>query len=80
MVIYLGASDNYTAHDRPALVELRYSNQESDFVNLQDTSQKQQITLHHGAGVSSVQIKVLDVFAAQNSSDVAVTEIELFGL
>jgi hypothetical protein len=80
IVIYIGASDNYTAHDRPALLEFSYSNQENDFINLQDTSGKQQITLHHGVGVSSVQIKVLDVFPAQNSADVAVTEIELFGL
>lgn len=80
LVVYSGASDNYTAHDRPALLELRYSNSESDFVNLEDTANKQQITLHHGIGVTSVQIKVLDVYAAQNSADVAVTELELFGL
>lgn len=80
MIVYNGASDDYTAHDRPALLELSYSNQENDFVNLPDTSNKQQITLHHGIGVTSVRIKVLDVFPAQNSTDVAITEIELFGL
>jgi hypothetical protein len=80
MIIYIGASDKYTAHDRPSVVELQYSNEKTDFVRPKDTSDKQQFSLPNGVGVTSVQIKILDVFPAQGSSDVGVTEVELFGL
>lgn len=80
MIITIGAAGNYTSQDRPAIVELSYSNRENEFVTLQDTAKPQQFTLLHGVGVNSVQIRVLQVFPAQGSTDVAVTEIELFGV
>ena len=80
VIIYIGASDQYTAHDRPSVVELQYSNEKTDFIRPLDTSNQQQFSLPNAIGVTSVQIKILDVFPAQGSTDVAVTEIELFGL
>ena len=80
MIITIGAAGNYTSQDRPSIVELSYSNHENEFVTLQDTAKPQQFTLTHGTGVTSVQLKVLQVFPAQGSSDVAITEIELFGV
>jgi hypothetical protein len=80
MIILVGASDNFTAHDRPSVLHMVYSNQESDDVTLKDTSGQQQFDLRNANGVSNVQIQISDVFAAQAASDVAITEIELFGI
>ncbi|HVV18867.1 MAG TPA: hypothetical protein VHF06_05480, partial [Pseudonocardiaceae bacterium] len=80
MIIMLGASDNFTAHDRPAALHLLFSNSESDDILPQDTPTAQQFTLSGGVGITSVQIQVDDVHEAQGASDVAITEIELFGI
>lgn len=80
MIILIGASDSFTAHDRPSVLHMVYSNQESDDITLKDTSNQQQFNLRNANGVSNVQIQISDVFAAQGASDVAITEIELFGI
>jgi hypothetical protein len=80
MIITIGASGGFTSQDRPAIIELSYSNQENEFITLQDSSKPQEFSLVHGTGVNGVRIRVLQVFPAQGSSDVAITEIELFGV
>jgi hypothetical protein len=79
-IITSGASDDFLKYDRPEILHFVYSNQESDTFNISDTSKQQKIVLGHGVGVKSVQIQVIGVYEAQNSNDVAITEIELFGL
>lgn len=80
MIIISGASDSFTAHDRPSVLRMEYSNQASDDITLSDTSKQQQFNLTHANAISNVQIQIADVFGAQGASDVAVTEIELFGI
>ncbi len=80
MIITIGAAGSYTSQDRPSIVELTYSNRKSDFITLQDEPKPQEFALNNAIGVNSVQLRILEVFPAQGSSDVALTEIELFGV
>lgn len=80
MIIMIGASDGFVAHDRPSVLHMVFSNQESDDILLHDTSDQQQFAIRSATGVTSVQIQISDVFQAPKASDVAITEIELFGI
>lgn len=80
MIIMIGASDGFIAHDRPSVLHLVFSNQESDNILLHDTSDQQQFAIRSATGITSVQIQINDVFQAPKASDVAITEIELFGI
>jgi hypothetical protein len=80
MIVHSGASDAYTAHGRPQLLLLVFSNQESDTISLQDSAKQQTVNITHAALVSSVQIQVAETYAGGNPSDVAVAEVELFAL
>jgi hypothetical protein len=80
MIVRVGASDGYTAHGRPSLLLLVFSNQESDTVGLQDSNKPQTVNVTHALQVSSVQIQVAETFAGGTPPDVALTELELFAL
>ena len=80
MIVHAGASDGYTAHGRPSLLLLVFSNQESDTINLQDTAKQQTVTITHALQVSSMQIQVAETYQGGTPTDVAIAEIELFAL
>jgi hypothetical protein len=80
MIVHSGASDGYTAHGRPSLLLLVFSNQESDTINLQDTAKQQTVTITHALQVSSMQIQVAESYAGGTPPDMAIAEIELFAL
>nr|WP_198151196.1 discoidin domain-containing protein [Kibdelosporangium sp. MJ126-NF4] len=79
-IVTSGAAGEYTAHGRPSSLKLAYSNEKFTIVSLKDSPQPQQVELSDGLGVTSVQISVLAVYGTQPAVDVAVTEIELFGI
>jgi len=80
MIVHAGASDGFTAHGRPALLLLVFSNQESETINLQDTDKQQTVNINHAIQVSSVQIQVAGTYAGGSPPDVAIAELELFAL
>lgn len=80
LIVLSGASGAFIAHDRPQTLHLTYSNEKSETVSLQDTSKQQEISLNNGLAVDVVQIEVTAVFPAQGAKDVALTEVELFGI
>jgi hypothetical protein len=80
MIVRVGASDGYTAHGRPSLLLLVFSNQESDTVSLRDSNKPQTVNVTHALQVSSVQIQVAETFPGGTPPDVALTELELFAL
>lgn len=80
MIIHIGTADNFTAQDRPAILHLVFSNEKTDSLTLKDTSDEQKLSISNSIGVKSVQIEIRDVFPAQGSDTVAISEIELFGI
>lgn len=81
MILHSGASDAFIADGRPSSLHLVFSNDESFTISPQDTSQAQTITIDHADLISSVEIQVSAVYPGTGgNSNVAVSEVELFGL
>ena len=80
MILMSGTSSNYTADSRPATLNLIFSNDESDTVVPKDTPKAQTLTIRGAALVTSVQIQVGSVYPGLSSSNVAISDIELFAL
>jgi hypothetical protein len=80
MIINLGAGDDFTAHGRPSLIVLVYSNKQSSTLTPQDTPKAQTLNLNHAIGITSVQIQVEGNRPGSAASDVAISNIELFGI
>jgi hypothetical protein len=81
IIVFNGAYGAYNQNGRPSFLQLTYSNHETDTVPLQDTSQQQPITIKHGVLITSVQFRVISIYPGQvNSSDVAISQIELYGI
>jgi hypothetical protein len=80
MILYSGASGNYTADSRPATLNLIFSNNESYTVVPDDTPDQQTLTIHDAIQVNSVQIQIGSVYPGLSSSDVGISDIELFAL
>lgn len=80
LILHSGASDAYVAHGRPSSLRLVFSNHESFTITPQDTSKPQTFDVQHAVLVTSVQIQVTAIYQGSGSPDVAVSEIELFGI
>ncbi|MEU4191090.1 zinc ribbon domain-containing protein [Kribbella sp. NPDC026611] len=80
LIVRNGDAKNYAGHSRPAALELQYSNEKSESVTLADSPEPQEIALHDAVGVSQFTITVITVYPAQGAHDLAVSEIELFGI
>ncbi|HEY3866806.1 MAG TPA: discoidin domain-containing protein [Actinocrinis sp.] len=80
LILFNGAAGNYIADGRPSSLHLIFSNQESDTVTPQDTTTQQTFSLSHADLIKSIQIQVTAVYQGSTNDDVAITEIELFGL
>lgn len=79
-IVSTGDPKNFAGLIRPALLEFSYSNEKSDLVQLKDAPGPQQIALRNATGVSRVTVKVLNVYPAPDAKNLALTEIELFGI
>jgi len=80
LILHSGASNAYIQDGRPSELRLVYSDGESSTIVPQDTSQAQTFTISHAELITSMQIQVSAVYPGGSGSDVAVAEIELFGL
>lgn len=81
MILYNGAYGAYVANGRPSLLRLVFSNHESYTVTPQDTPRQQTLSIKHGVLVTSVQFQVGAIYqGTANPSDVAISQIELFGI
>lgn len=80
MIIFSGASGNYLADSRPSLLVLLYSNDESFTLTPQDTPKSQTLNIHNAVEIKSVKIEVEGTFPGNHSADVAISDIELFGI
>lgn len=80
VIITAGVSNDFDGYLRPARLHLTYSNERSESIIVQDTPEPQEIALQAGLGVNTLTIEVLDVHQAAKVSEVAITEIEFFGV
>jgi hypothetical protein len=80
LILHSGAGTAFVQHGRPSSLILKFSNGESVTLSPQDTAQSQTISFGHADLISSVQIQVAGIYPGTSGSDVAITEIELFGL
>ncbi len=80
LILHSGASDAYVAHGRPSSLRLVFSDHESFTITPQDTSKPQTFDVQHAVLITSVQIQVSAIYQGSGSPDVAVSEIELFGI
>ncbi len=80
VIVTSGASDAFVAHDRPSILLFAYSNEKSDTVTLTDTPEPQEIALTNGLAAKVVRVQVLQVFESEGAQDVALTEVEFFGV
>lgn len=81
MILHSGAGSAFAQHGRPASLRLTFSNGEMMTLIPQDTSTSQTLNIDHADLITSMQIKVTGIDAGSaEPSDVAITEIELFGL
>jgi hypothetical protein len=80
LIVSNGDPKNFAGTIRPATVELSYSNEKSELITLGDSPEPQQIALHDAIGVDKFTITVVTVYPAQDARDLAVSEIELFGI
>lgn len=77
-IIHSGIGSDFQSADRPKTLHLVYSTGHTADVNLADTPDPQQVALSNGSGATSVEVFVTAVYQSLQSSDVAITEIELF--
>jgi len=79
MILHAGAANVFVQYGRPSQLLLRFSNGESVTIQPQDTAQQQTFSISHADLVSSVEIHVTGIDPGTTGSNVAITEIELFG-
>lgn len=80
LILHSGASDAYVAHGRPSSLRLVFSDHESFTITPQDTSKPQTFDLQHAVLITSVKVQVTAIYQGSGSPDVAVSELELFGI
>ncbi|TWD79385.1 hypothetical protein FB561_0443 [Kribbella amoyensis] len=80
ILVRTGDSKNFAGSSRPATLELKYSNEKSELISLVDKPDPQEIALRNAVGVGTITITVVTVFPAPGARDLAVAEIELFGI
>jgi hypothetical protein len=79
MILHSGATNTFVQFSRPSQLILKFSNGESATILPQDTPQQQTFTIGHADFITSMQIQVAGIDQGSDGSDVAITEIELFG-
>ncbi|MEU8224666.1 zinc ribbon domain-containing protein [Kribbella sp. NPDC048915] len=80
VIVSNGDKKNFAALIRPATLQFRYSNEQTELITLADTPEPQEFTLRNGIGVNQLTVIVVSVYPAQGARDLALSEIELFGI
>ena len=78
IIVTSGAGEEFAANHRPSLLHLVYSNNQSDDVRPTDGDKPQTFELANAKDVTAIEVDVTEVFRAQNATNVAIAEIELF--
>ncbi|MEV6718015.1 zinc ribbon domain-containing protein [Lentzea sp. NPDC051208] len=79
LIVRAGDSSAFAEHGRPARIKLKYSNLQSDALQLKDSAEPQTLVLDAGLAVESVELTIDNVNKAEGVTDVALAELEFFG-
>jgi hypothetical protein len=77
-IVQNGARDRFSTFSRAQKLHLVFSTNKSADIDLKDQPDPQKVTIANGHGITSVQIQVVQTYAAIGDPDVAISEIELF--
>jgi hypothetical protein len=77
-IVHSGISANFQSTNRPQNLHIVYSTNQTFDVELKDSPDKQEVSIGNGHGITSMEIHITQMYKAVKSSDVAITEIELF--
>jgi hypothetical protein len=77
-VVRSGVSANFQSTNRPQNLHIVYSTNQTFDVALKDSPEPQEVSIGNGHGITSMEIHITGMYKAVKSSDVALTEIELF--
>jgi hypothetical protein len=80
MILHNGAFGRYVQDGRPSLLHLVFSNGESFTITPQDTPQAQTFTIKHAVLIKSIVIQVPATYQGTVGQNVAISQIELFGI
>lgn len=80
VIVTSGAAERYASYHRPLRLFFTYSNGRNEGISLADKPEVQTYELNAGVGVESLTIEILDVAVAEKATELAITEIELFGV
>jgi hypothetical protein len=80
LILRNGAFGRYVQDGRPSSLHLVFSNDESFTITPQDTPQPQTFAIKHALFVTSVIIQITSTYQGTSGSNVAISQIELFGL
>jgi hypothetical protein len=74
----IGVRDKFTSTNRPQKVHIVYDTGATFDLTLTDTPKPQEVKLGKGHGITSMRIFITSYFRAESSTEVAITELELF--
>jgi hypothetical protein len=75
-----GSTNSYLAYDRPSTLQLVFSNGKSETLTLTDSHAPQKLGISNATGVTSILIRVTNVYPSGKHPDVAISDIEFFTL
>ncbi|HEY3903719.1 MAG TPA: zinc ribbon domain-containing protein [Streptosporangiaceae bacterium] len=80
LILHNGAFGRYVQDGRPSSLHLVFSNEESFTITPQDTPQSQTFTIKHAVLIKSIVFQVTAVYQGTVGTNVAISQIELFGI
>jgi hypothetical protein len=80
LILHNGAFGRYVQDGRPSSLHLVFSNEESFTITPQDTPQPQTFTIKHAILIKSIVFQVTATYQGTVGANVAISQIELFGV
>lgn len=80
VILYNGAFGKYVQEGRPSSLRLVFSNDESFTITPQDSPKPQTFVIKHAVLIKSVEFEVSATYPGTNGDNVAISQIELFGI
>jgi hypothetical protein len=80
MILHNGAFGRYVQDGRPSSLHLVFSNEESFTITPQDTPQAQTFSIKHAILIKSVVIQITATYQGTVGTNVAISQIEMFGI
>ncbi len=80
LILHNGAFGQYVQDGRPSSLHLVFSNDESFTITPLDTQQTQKFVIKHAVLIKSIVFQVTATYPGTQGANVAISEIELFGI